>query len=361
MKKLFVVVLVPVLLFNIFRYSAIISNYQFPMNVITRNNAGTRTSYLLKTLNELQQLTNGDDDLDCPLPLLQFKNRIIWNDNNATFTNNTNRRFIPNILHISMQSRCLPRDLMEYTNRFEKFMPNYSIFFHDDDAVKSLIESEVHEFPDLERAMHCVKFKGAMTIDIWRILALYKYGGVYSDIDNWVGDDFKEDIIPSNVSGFFFSDVWSRPSQWFLAFEPRHPMMHLAMKNIIKNIFSIENIMKPKVVFVTGPQPVFHAYEKFMNGTEQRFELVKPGFHKGMSDKIILKMYHKGEGRNNILMNMGIHNYDDMVRYKNNNVTRRKRIELESGVMHFTTQRTVMSNKQKPISCEQYLKEADLP
>ena len=119
--------------------------------------------------------------------------------------------------------------------------------------------------------------------------------------------------------------------------------------------------MKPKVVFVTGPQPVFHAYEKFMNGTEQRFELVKPGFHKGMSDKIILKMYHKGEGKNNILMNMGFHNYNDMVRYKNNNVTRRKRIELESGVMHFTTQRTVMSNQQKPISCEQYLKEADLP
>ena len=32
--------------------------------------------------------------------------------------------------------------------------------------------------------MNCVLLKGTMVIDIWRVLILYKYGGMYTDVDN---------------------------------------------------------------------------------------------------------------------------------------------------------------------------------
>lgn len=52
-----------------------------------------------------------------------------------------------------------------------------------------------------------------MKIDVWRVLILYRYGGVYSDIDNWPGEKFDEATISPNISGFFLSDAWERPSQ----------------------------------------------------------------------------------------------------------------------------------------------------
>jgi mannosyltransferase OCH1-like enzyme len=91
-------------------------------------------------------------------------------------------------------------------DKWKQTLPNYSIFFHDDEAVAKLIDQEWPGFPDLRRAMRCVLYKGAMRIDVWRVLVLYKYGGVYTDIDNWPLDAFKESTIRNDLSAFFFRD-----------------------------------------------------------------------------------------------------------------------------------------------------------
>ena len=92
---------------------------------------------------------------------------------------------------------------------------------------------------------------------------LYKYGGLYSDIDNWAMDTFNETVIEPDLSAFFFSDGWNRPSQWFMATEPRHPMMYMAMHQIISNVLNLKQIYKPQVIFVTGPMAVKDAYALF--------------------------------------------------------------------------------------------------
>mmetsp|Transcript_14101 Transcript_14101/g.21140 ORF Transcript_14101/g.21140 Transcript_14101/m.21140 type:complete len:447 (-) Transcript_14101:92-1432(-) len=326
-------------------------------------------------LDELHQLTGGDKFIECPSSLMPFYNRIV-REETADETTNTNAngtstrrtgestsnggRLIPKIIHISMKSRCLPQDLMEYMNRWIQQLPTYSIFFHDDEAVDRVISSEWQEFPDLHRAMHCVKYTGAMTIDIWRILILYKYGGVYSDIDNWLTDEFTEDTIPSNVTAFTFADVWNRPSQWFLAFEPRHPVMYLAVKQIIHNVFNMKNMIKPKIVFTTGPGAVKDAYQLFM-GKERdaKVDIFAPGLHYGAFGNILFKAPHSGKGTNNILINAGLYNFDDIVGVHDNgkNMTRRERIEMETGVLHFTKQRG--ANPAKAMSCREELAKLD--
>ena len=323
-------------------------------------------------LDELHQLTGGDKSIECPSSLMPFYNRIVREETRSAETTNSNDtsrtertsngRLIPKIIHVSMKSRCLPQDLMEYMNRWIQQLPTYSIFFHDDEAVDRVISSEWHEFPDLHRAMHCVQYTGAMTIDIWRILILYRYGGVYSDIDNWLTDEFTEDTIPSNVTAFTFSDVWSRPSQWFLAFEPRHPIMYLAMKQIIHNIFNIKNVIKPQIVFTTGPGPVKDAYQMVMEREtkkDEKIDIFAPGLHYGAFGNILFKAQHSGIGQNNVLINAGFHNFHDIVGVHGDgkDMTRRERIEMETGVLHFTKQRKF--NSAQASSCREELAKLD--
>ena len=106
-----------------------------------------------------------------------------------------------------MRSRCVPRDLARTLNRWREVLPDYSIFFHDDDAVDRLVYGhEWDVFPNLLPAIKCILYMGAMYIDVWRVLLLYKYGGVYSDIDNWPFEGFTNDTIRTDLSAFFFTD-----------------------------------------------------------------------------------------------------------------------------------------------------------
>eukprot|EP00979_Chaetoceros_neogracilis_P005181 scaffold909_cov143-Chaetoceros_neogracile.AAC.1 len=149
-------------------------------------------------LHELDVLSGGHgaENLECPSPLVPYQNRIVRTTTNST----AQERMIPKIMHFSMQSRCVPRDLLRTLNRWEMQLPEHSIFFHDDDAVDRLLSMDWSEFPGFHEGMKCVLYRGAMTIDIWRVLMLWKYGGLYSDIDNWPEDMFTESLIPGNVS-----------------------------------------------------------------------------------------------------------------------------------------------------------------
>jgi Mannosyltransferase OCH1 and related enzymes len=307
-------------------------------------------------LTQLQILTRRrNETLKCPEPLVPYKNKIVP-------INQTEQRFIPKILHLSTKSKCIPRDIEEYIDRWSEKLPNYSIFLHDDEAVQYLIQESWNDFPNLKRAMNCVFYKGAMTIDIWRILVLYKYGGVYSDIDNWAGNELKEEVIPYNVTGFTFSDVWNRPSQWFMAFEPRHPLMYLTMKQIILNVLSLEDVYHPPLVFSTGPAALNDAYIVFMSKDDVQGTIHARGYHKGAFGHWMYKESWSKANDGDPLINIGgwqgNHSWNDLVEGPNgNNITRRERIEALTQMVHHRKQRN--NNMRGRKSCAQVLKEID--
>ena len=285
-------------------------------------------------LHELDVLSGGyrsQDALKCPHPLIPFHNQIVRVNQTSTSVSEIK---IPRIMHVSMKSRCLPRDLARTMDRWKATLPNYSIFFHDDEAVARLIDQDWPQFPDLHRAMRCILYKGAMKIDVWRVLILYKYGGVYTDIDNWPTDAFKESTIRSDLSGFFFQDAYGRPSQWFMAVEPHHPLMDLALNRIILNIMDMGNLRKPKVVSITGPHAMRNAYVYLLaptccNGTIKEQIFQNDVVLEGILEKKVLKTDPKG------IIGMK-HQYGDMVPYNATlNVTRAERIAMDSGVRHW--------------------------
>ena len=152
-------------------------------------------------LDELDRLSRGsnytEESQNCPSPKRFYHNRIVR-------SNEKEARFIPKIMHLSFKERCLPQDMYRNFERWEKMFPNYSIFLHDDEAVERLFHKETYpEFPGFHRALKCVLYKGAMSIDIWRVLILWLYGGVYTDTDVYATDKFNKGIIPDDTTAFF--------------------------------------------------------------------------------------------------------------------------------------------------------------
>jgi len=356
----FLILLVPIVRILIYLQSEL-SIYFY--NITKTNNEYNWTNHNTNTIHDSQHntilnelialttITNNNSSSsttdDCPFNLTFLENRIIRTQQQSE--EEEQQRLIPQLIHVSMKSRCLPNDLVTSVNRWLQRFPNYSLLFHNDDAVQQLLQNPrwQTEFPLLQRAMQCVKYSGAMTIDIWRVLILYTYGGLYVDIDTWV-EAFSEETIPSNASGFFFSDVWNRPSQWCMAFEPRHPLLYLAVNQITTNILNIPNVYRPRLVFTTGPQAVYQAYQQFTGGSRKHIQA--PGWHKGLNTtKTILKLPH-----NTSMVDNGGHGYDNIVVYNGSKMTRRKKIEKETGVLHHRTERKNASNRIV-VSCQQLL------
>jgi hypothetical protein len=314
--------------------------------------------------DQLDILSGGKDakEMECPPPLVRFENIIIKPDlGQNTTTPATATDLIPKIIHFTMRSRCIPQDLVRILDRWKEVLPNYSIFFHDDDAVDRLMSQDWQEFPNFHDAMKCIFFKGAMKIDVWRVLMLYKYGGVYSDIDNWPLPAFNETMIRTDLSGFFFQDAWTRPSQWFMAVEPRHPIMNGTMHHIIRNLLDMESLWRPKVVFTTGPQAVRDGYYDFLkghccNGTTTAAAMLKNDVVlTGMLQKKVLKTSPK-----NIITSK--YGYKDIVALNSTvNVTRKERITIQSGVEYWVTKRSESQAKiqnagvPEHMSCRQYI------
>jgi|AntRauTorckE5430_2_1112549.scaffolds.fasta_scaffold03680_1 mannosyltransferase OCH1-like enzyme len=302
---------------------------------------GSRKSYQ-DILKELDVLSGGakSSNLECVSPLVPFHNILAQNLNETVTKYGEKESRIPKILHISMKSRCLPQDIATYIEQWKTVLPNYSIIFHDDEAVERLITQEWPEFPDLQTSMKCILYKGAMKIDIWRVLILYKYGGIYTDLDVWPLDTFNETSIRTpDLSAFFLTDSWNRPSQWFMVLEPYHPIMSLAMGGIIRNVLLMPNIHNPRVTYITGPNAVKEAYLQFlfplvMNMTETNNQardlLLRSDIQmKGLFKKVVMKT----DSRPYIVAKKG---YSDIVPFNSTmNVTREQRIRMESGVNHW--------------------------
>ena len=140
-------------------------------------------------LRSLQELTRSPPpgSIVCPSRhLTPIYDKILFSKLDSTANNTTNsaavaERKIPRIIHMSFNDRCVPNALAESIERWRKALPDHSMFFHDDEAVQRLIKGDdrsnqlplwhsSQHFPTLRSNLRCVISKGAMLIDIWRIL-----------------------------------------------------------------------------------------------------------------------------------------------------------------------------------------------
>jgi len=303
-------------------------------------------------IRSLQELTQSPapGSIVCPSPYFTpiYDKIVPIPENQTDSTSSATNRKIPRIIHVSFNDRCVPNELAESITRWQNTLPDHSIFFHDDQAVQRLIGTEdlntqlwhtSEDFPELRKNIRCVKFKGAMLIDIWRMLIVWTYGGLYTDIDNWPGPKFdSKTTIRAEDSFFSLSDVRERPSQWLFGMTPKHPIAIFTLQEISRRLLRVKNIARPRVVQITGPQTLKMAFRKFNLLLEQNATIFGDSSYYTPVQKIDLPesdYYAKGK--------LGF-TFDDIVEefvdkttnITYTNITKRRKVELLSGVIHWT-------------------------
>lgn len=150
----------------------------------------------------ISELTGGNQPLptDCVFPYVPVADIIATttdndNDNhngNSSHTKDLIPSKIPRQIHLAWISpneqardrmrkqrhgRCLHYLQAETLQKWHQALPHYDIYFHDDNAVDRLLAQEHWpEFPHLNNVLQCAQMRGALLVDIWRVLVLYKYG-----------------------------------------------------------------------------------------------------------------------------------------------------------------------------------------
>ena len=296
----------------------------------------------------LSILTHDDPSLSCPPPLVPVHDRIASANriDASSQIHSLPPRLIPRIMHLSMRSRCCPPDLAKTVSLWQKALPETDVYFHDDDAIERLLRDDPWpEFPHLLKIYDgCIQVKGAVMVDIWRVLILYRYGGLYSDIDNWPLPPFTEEKpIHPDDSAFFFSDAWNRPSQWFMAMAPNHPIAYFSMYEILKRILAQNEIERIKPVFTTGPDATKDGYVMFLAGNgESGSGLFDRKLHLAGNRFNHSRVTKSEKGGGQYLLGALGGTFGDIVEWSNTetgeieNVTRKEMCERQSGVIHWT-------------------------
>ena len=176
----------------------------------------TDTSYRVD-YEDLIQVAGGSNErpkIPCPTNLTFQVNSFTMDS--AMMSNNGTRK-IPKIIHMTSKGRCFTKAFADNIKQWTQ--PGYSFVLHDDEAVDKLFHNyEWSEFPLLRHILTCLT-SGAMKADLWRYLALWKWGGVYTDIDNAPGREWFKDgtFIEDHMDAVFEVERGGYPSQYFYA------------------------------------------------------------------------------------------------------------------------------------------------
>ena len=92
----------------------------------------------------------------------------------------------------------------------------------------------------------------AAKADLWRYLMIWKYGGIYSDID-CSPSKFNVSSIQSTDDAFIPLEALGVPSQYFFAASPRHPVMYLSAKHALQTLSFRSDIAAGEVAKTSGP------------------------------------------------------------------------------------------------------------
>ena len=174
-------------------------------------------------------------------------------------------RRIPNIIHVTAKSACTT---LAFANNVDRWrFPNYSLYFHDEQAVDRLLSSfqTSNDFPHLAMFLTCLQ-SGAAKSDIWRYVVLWHYGGIYVDIDSAPGPQFQNGTaILDSDHAWFVVERTGILSQYFMAATPHHSLLYFCVHQALNRLFNdpLMALSKQYAPFVTGPGALKHAFITF--------------------------------------------------------------------------------------------------
>lgn len=138
---------------------------------------------------------------------------------------------IPKIIWQTMKTNRVPVFMKNYADTWIEHNPEYEYRLHDDNDITEFI---TNEFPDYLEGYKKLKY-GASKADLWRYLIIYKYGGVYADMDCRCINPLRQWIDPEAA---FVTQLGINKDicQWLIISAPLNPVFLKAAQKTLQNI-----------------------------------------------------------------------------------------------------------------------------
>lgn len=143
----------------------------------------------------------------------------------------------------------LPDYAVQAMSSWTEKNPGWDHRYMDDSEARDFILKEYgHEYAEIFDSVPVPVMRG----DMWRYLVIYKYGGVYADLDTiclkpldtWVKQEYKMLVCPENNLHF---------CQWAFAAEPESPIMKSVIDVMMDRLRRPRYDIKHMVHIHTGP------------------------------------------------------------------------------------------------------------
>lgn len=154
---------------------------------------------------------------------------------------------IPKVIYQTWHTKILPDGISDSIRRMMSLNPDYRHTLFDDTDMLEFVEANFRG--DIARAYGMLRI-GAAKADLWRYLVMFKYGGVYLDIDSAIVrhlgtliSDADDMIITRERNAGFFV-------QWCIISAPGCELIEQCIAMCVANIL---NYRGQSVVELTGP------------------------------------------------------------------------------------------------------------
>lgn len=146
--------------------------------------------------------------------------------------------------------------LQTHVERTKALNPAYEYALYDDADMDAFVNREYGG--PIAAAYNKLNIAVAKA-DFWRYLVLYKYGGVYLDMDSHFIKPLDELIRPDDEAILTFeNNHHGFLVQWGLIFRPTHPILKRTIERIVSNIET--NRHPNNIHAMTGPQVFTEAF-----------------------------------------------------------------------------------------------------
>jgi len=161
---------------------------------------------------------------------------------------------IPNVIYQTWYTNDLPEFISTRIKNMLKLNPSYEYkFFNDDDMDDFVLNNFNAEIVNCYMKLNI----RAARADFWRYLILYKYGGVYLDIDCLITESLelfiKNDDAILSIETIGTSDCVDKKYyiNWAMIFSKKHPILKKTIDFLINNINN--NTYPNNIYKTTGP------------------------------------------------------------------------------------------------------------
>jgi mannosyltransferase OCH1-like enzyme len=283
----------------------------------------TKTSSLLAASCKMNWIQNKEHNSMESNTISKAKNTT---DETTTMTDSvpTISQRIPKIIHQTSKSRCVHSKIancIAYWNNIS----TYEYYFHDDEAVWRLLRQDWPEFPHLSSVLACISSMTAIS-DIWRLLVLWEYGGIYSDLDTTPNPDSPTGWTPKSIypedDAYFVVEYYDSISQFWMAVTPRHPIIYYSIQAALSNVLQLMNIHVMDASLTTGPMAVLQGYHLFRKDAGViAYKPVYAGWYVGTNNQSLRIEGFSRKRSAEILKREAIHRKTKIMLYKAMNMT----------------------------------------